>query len=98
MSEPPFADDLLRGAEEVALFLFGSAQMRRKVYHLAATSNLPVFKRGSMICGRRSTLVAWITEQENRRLGERPPPAIPVRSDDAESRAQPELTGPIESA
>ncbi len=98
MSEPPFADDLLRGAEEVALFLFGSTQMRRKVYHLAGTSNLPLFRLGSMICARKSVLLEWISEQENRRVGERPPPAIRVRSDDGKCTEQPKQTGLIESA
>ncbi len=66
-----FAQDLLRGAEEIAQFLYGSREMRRKVYHLAATSNLPVFKLGSMICARRSVLLKWITDQESRYASER---------------------------
>jgi hypothetical protein len=40
--------------------------MRRKVYHLVATSNLPVFKLGSMICARKSVLLKWVEEQEGR--------------------------------
>jgi hypothetical protein len=31
-----------------------------------ATSNLPVFKLGSMICARKSVLLKWVTEQEAR--------------------------------
>jgi hypothetical protein len=65
-NDPQFAQDLLRGAEEIAEFLFGDRKLRRKVYHLAATSNLPVFKLGSMICARRSVLLKWIAEQEAR--------------------------------
>lgn len=61
-----FAQDLLRGADAIACFLFGSSDQRRKVYHLVATSNLPVFKLGSMICARKSVLLKWIREQENR--------------------------------
>jgi len=61
-----FAADLLRGADEIAAFLYGSADQRRKVYHLAATSNLPIFKLGSMICARRSVLLRWIADQETR--------------------------------
>ena len=34
------ADDLLRGAEAIAQFLFGDKTLRRKVYHLAETSRL----------------------------------------------------------
>lgn len=66
-NDPEFAQDLLRGAEEIADFLFGDRKLRRRVYHLAATSNLPVFKLGSMICARRSVLLKWIVEQESRR-------------------------------
>ena len=61
-----FAHDLLRGADAIACYIFGNAGMRRKVYHLAATSNLPVFKLGSMICARRSVLLKWIADQECR--------------------------------
>ena len=61
-----FAQDLLRGAEEIAQFLFDDANARRKVYHLVATSRLPHFKLGSMICSRRSTLRKWVEQQENR--------------------------------
>jgi hypothetical protein len=58
------ADDLLEGAEEIARFIFGSPNKRRRVYHLAAHSGLPLFRLGEVICGRRSTLLAWIAEQE----------------------------------
>ena len=62
------AQDLLRGAEEIAAFLFGDRRQRRKVYHLAETSRLPVFRLGSVLCARRSVLMAWIAEQERRAL------------------------------
>jgi len=58
------ADDLLEGAEEIARFLFGSPDKRRRVYHLATRSDLPLFRLGEVICGRRSTLLAWIAQQE----------------------------------
>lgn len=64
-----FSQDLLRTAALIALFLFGSREMTRRVYHLAATSNLPVFKLGSILCARRSTLTQWIIEQELKRRG-----------------------------
>lgn len=60
--------DLLRGAEEIAAFMFGSKKLRRKVYHLAETSRLPVFRLGSVLCARRSVLMAWIADQEQRAL------------------------------
>ncbi|MBY6240035.1 DNA-binding protein [Methylosinus sp. Sm6] len=65
---PPheLSGDLLRGADRIAEFLFGDASERRKVYHLAETSRLPVFRLGSMLCARRSVLLEWIRHQENR--------------------------------
>jgi hypothetical protein len=60
------ADDLLRGAGAIAVFLFGSATERRKVYHLAETSRLPTFHLGSLLCARKSVLLQWIAEQEKR--------------------------------
>jgi hypothetical protein len=65
-TDPEFAQDLLRGAEEIAQYLYGDREQRRKVYHPVATSNLPVFKLGSMICARKSVLLKWIKEQEER--------------------------------
>jgi len=68
MSQPEqeFASDILRGAEEIATFVFGSASLRRRVYHLIATSNFPSFKLGSMICARKSVLIKWVEDQEQR--------------------------------
>jgi hypothetical protein len=60
------AHDLLRGADQIADFLFDDAGQRRKVYHLAETSRLPVFRLGSKLCARRSVLMAWIASQEER--------------------------------
>jgi hypothetical protein len=64
----PLADDILRGAEEIAAFLFGSTRQRRKVYHLAETSRMPCFRLGAVLCARRSTLLGWIEEQEARSI------------------------------
>jgi hypothetical protein len=63
------AGDVLQGAAPIAEFLFGDHKRRRKVYHLVATSNLPVFKLGAMLCARKSVLLKWIREQEERRAG-----------------------------
>jgi hypothetical protein len=65
-SQPELADDLLRGADEIAKFL--GLQCRRKVYYLAACTRIPVFRLGSQLCARRSVLLAWIAEQESRAL------------------------------
>jgi len=67
-----FAKDLLRGAEEIAQFLYGDRKLRRKVYHLVATSTLPVFRLGSMICARESTLLDWVRDQEERKKSAAP--------------------------
>jgi hypothetical protein len=66
-SDPDFSKDLLRGAEEIAQFLFGDRQLRRKIYHLVETSNMPTFKLGSLICARKSILLKWVQDQEERR-------------------------------
>jgi hypothetical protein len=60
------ADDLLRGADEIAEFIFGTRGGRRKIYYLAETSHLPVFRLGSVLCARRSVLLSWIAGQEDR--------------------------------
>jgi hypothetical protein len=66
-NDPQFAQDLLRGADEIAEFLFGDRKLRRRVYHLSTSTNVPLFKLGAMVCGRRSVLLSWIHEQEARR-------------------------------
>ena len=61
---PP--NDLLRGAAAIAEELLGDADKRRTIYHLVATTKIPVFRLGSMICARRTVLRKWIADQENR--------------------------------
>lgn len=63
--------DILRGADQIALFLFGDKASRKKVYHLAEKTHLPVFRLGSVICARKSTLWKWIEDQEARALSTR---------------------------
>jgi hypothetical protein len=62
------ADDILEGAEAIAEFLFRSKDKRRKVYNLAETSRLPIFRLGSTLCARKSVLLQFIADQENRVL------------------------------
>jgi hypothetical protein len=63
---PELADDLLR-ADEIAAFIFGKTRSnRRKVYYLAETSRLPVFRLGAVLCARKSVLLGWISGQESR--------------------------------
>ena len=63
------ADDILRGADEIAAFIFGERGSRRKVYYLAECSRLPVFRLGSVLCARKSVLLQWISGQESRVKG-----------------------------
>ena len=58
------ASDILKGAGEIAGFLFGDEKKQRSVYGLAGKGVLPVFHIGRMICARRSTLREWIAGQE----------------------------------
>ena len=63
---PTLADDLLRGADAIATFVFGNVKHRRKVYYYATDAKLrmPVFRIGAIICARKSTLLEWIEQQE----------------------------------
>jgi hypothetical protein len=53
--------DLLTGAEAIATFM---GVKPRRIYHLAETQRLPVFRIGSTLCARRSTLRRWIEDME----------------------------------
>jgi hypothetical protein len=64
LSEACFSDDMLRGAHEIAGFLFGDPKERRKVYYLAENSRLPTFKLGAVLCARKSTIMEWVKQQE----------------------------------
>jgi hypothetical protein len=66
-TSPELADDMLRGADEIAEFIFGERGSRRKV--LAECTKLPVFRLGSVLCARRSVLLNWIAGQESRTSG-----------------------------
>jgi hypothetical protein len=55
---PEFDQDLLRGADELAEFLFGDRNLRSYVYLIAANANLPLFKLGATICARKSVLLS----------------------------------------
>jgi hypothetical protein len=68
VSPPPLASDLLRGADEIAKFLFGLRGVRRQVYYLVECARLPVFRLGAVLCARRSVLLRWIEMQESRIL------------------------------
>ena len=59
------ADDLLRGANEIAAFIYGDAKHRRRVYHAVEKDGLPVFRmNGEMLHARKSTILKWIEAKE----------------------------------
>jgi hypothetical protein len=55
------AADILRGADAIATYL---GFPRRSIYHAASRGNIPTFRIGDILCARKSTLAAWIAEQE----------------------------------
>jgi hypothetical protein len=67
----PLSDDLLRGAPEIAEFIFGKDERRpgdnrKRVYLAAARKGLPTFKNGGRTYARKSTILRWIWEQEHK--------------------------------
>jgi hypothetical protein len=70
MSTPSIASDLIVGAAAIARFIYGSDDERfqRRVYYLVTSCKrpLPHFRLGNQIAARRSTILAWIEEQEGR--------------------------------
>jgi hypothetical protein len=58
--------DILRGADDIAAFLYGDRRHRRKVYNLIETNRLPHFRLGNTVCARKSVLIGWIRSQEER--------------------------------
>lgn len=52
------SDDLLEGADQIALELWGddSPPRRRQVYRLAEAGEIPVIRKGKKIFSRRSAL------------------------------------------
>jgi hypothetical protein len=68
-TETDFSQDLLRGADAIAQFLYGNRELGGAIYYLAASPEFPHFQLGSMLCARKSELEKWIKEQEERRGG-----------------------------
>lgn len=64
ITKPALADDLLEGAQEIHDFVFGSRGNRRKTYYLIESKQIPTFRIGNRIYARKSTLLTWITQQE----------------------------------
>jgi hypothetical protein len=70
------ATDILRGADEIAQFLFGTKKYRRRVYNLVERNELPIFRIGASMCARKSVLLQWIEAQEYAAKGTPHPPRI----------------------
>lgn len=80
VDETILAGDLIVGAEQIADFL---GLDRRKIYHMAAQDHLPIFRIGSALCCRKSTLTRWILTREQRSAAMNrgvPPAEAPARS------------------
>lgn len=89
--------DILRGAGEIAALLYGDRRLRRRVYHLAATRRLPVFRLGQIICARRSVLLEWIARQERAAMaGTGDPAAAAVEASEASAESGAD-TSPLSS-
>lgn len=58
------ADDMLSGAEQIAVFLYGNRAKRRRIYHLHETTDILIFSVGRILHARRSRLMAWIERNE----------------------------------
>ena len=67
--EPPLADDLLTGAAAIARYIFGSEEERRRVYWLADSGQLPVFRIGSTLCARKSRILRAVEQHELAAVG-----------------------------
>lgn len=57
--------DVLRGAREIALFLYDDASQTRRVYYLIQEGHLPVFRFGGRLHARRSVLIDFVESQED---------------------------------
>lgn len=63
--------DLLKGADQIAEFMFGSPDERRQVYYLADHHDLPVVKTGKKLYARKSSLIQWVELREGKPSGGR---------------------------
>src|SRR6476646_3969594 len=59
---PTLADDLLRGAGAISVFVYGTEEMRREDNR--NVGGLPIFHIGALLCVRKSSILAHIAQQE----------------------------------
>ena len=71
MKEDTLADDLLKGAAEIAEFVYGDRNKRRRVYHDADNGRLPIWRNGGLVA-RRSRILEHIKQQEDAALRAEP--------------------------
>jgi hypothetical protein len=64
------ADDLLRGAGEIAEEVFGnrSEKNKRRIYHMHERRHLPTFSYAGGIAARRSTIRQHVADAERAAL------------------------------
>jgi hypothetical protein len=62
------ANELLRGARAIAAFYYGDERHARRIFHLVDKGRFPHFREGNVICARKSTILAWVAEQEERSI------------------------------
>jgi hypothetical protein len=65
MNRPTDTMKVIQGAGRIAEFLYGDETKARSVYHLAKTTDLPVFYLGSSMCAREERLLGWIEARES---------------------------------
>lgn len=62
-------DPVIVGAENIAIVIYGKIEGQRegnirRIYHAISKKELPTFKLGGRVHARRSTILAWIENQE----------------------------------
>ncbi len=70
MSDDPKLD-LLKGADQISDFMFGTKEERRQIYHLADHHDLPVIKAGKTLYARKEALRTWAKRRERRPASDR---------------------------
>ena len=58
----PASLDVLRGAKAIAAFLDTSPA---RIYKLHRAGQITTFMEGATVCARKTTLIAWIEQQES---------------------------------
>lgn len=63
-------DPVIVGAENIAKVIYGEVEGQRegnirRIYHAIQKKELPTFSLGGRVHARRSTIMRWISDQEN---------------------------------